>query len=394
MAHPPDPVNAPWGTTVVVSGTSSMGSTTRLAEQELACHLARHVPVLYVDPPVSPVTLWRGGRGREVFAPRLRQAGDNLACLTPVVAPGKDRGPVHPVTDRLTGMEIRRALRHLGADPLAVVLTLPQRRLLDCCPADHWVYWAKDDHQAGATLYGLDAGRLARVEAELAANADTVLVASPPLRERFSRLGASPRLFPNAVDPVPLSGDALPGSETRIGLPRPVAGFFGTLSDRIDWRLLHAVAESGTSLVLVGEERHLRTGSLSSLLERENVRRLPAMPFEEAAALFPAVDVGLVPYTEDTYNRASFPLKVLEYLAAGVGVVSTDLPAARWLDTHQVHVASTPEAFAAAAAAMARQRHDERAVATRRAVADAHTWHRRADELWTLLNAEHHAAAA
>src|SRR5258708_23401667 len=43
------------------------------------------------------------------------------------------------------------------------------------------------------------------------------------------------------------------------------------------------------------------------------------------------MDVGITPYRDTPFNRASFPLKTLEYLGAGLPVVSADLPAARWL---------------------------------------------------------------
>ena len=43
------------------------------------------------------------------------------------------------------------------------------------------------------------------------------------------------------------------------------------------------------------------------------------------------LDVGLTPYRDTEFNRASFPLKTLEYLGAGVPVVTANLPAARWL---------------------------------------------------------------
>jgi hypothetical protein len=40
------------------------------------------------------------------------------------------------------------------------------------------------------------------------------------------------------------------------------------------------------------------------------------------------MDVGLTPYADTPFNQASFPLKTLEYLSAGLPVVSTDLPGA------------------------------------------------------------------
>jgi teichuronic acid biosynthesis glycosyltransferase TuaH len=44
-----------------------------------------------------------------------------------------------------------------------------------------------------------------------------------------------------------------------------------------------------------------------------------------------AIDVGITPYRDSEFNRASFPLKTLEYLSVGTPVVSSSLPAMRWL---------------------------------------------------------------
>jgi len=44
-----------------------------------------------------------------------------------------------------------------------------------------------------------------------------------------------------------------------------------------------------------------------------------------------AIDIGITPYRDTPFNRASFPLKTIEYLGAGVPVISTDIPAAHWL---------------------------------------------------------------
>ena len=48
-------------------------------------------------------------------------------------------------------------------------------------------------------------------------------------------------------------------------------------------------------------------------------------------AYIAAIDIGITPYLDSPFNRASFPLKTLDYLSAGRPAVSTALPAARWL---------------------------------------------------------------
>jgi teichuronic acid biosynthesis glycosyltransferase TuaH len=57
-----------------------------------------------------------------------------------------------------------------------------------------------------------------------------------------------------------------------------------------------------------------------------------------------ALDVGLAPYTDVAFNRKSYPLKVLQYLAAGVPVVSSANGATDDL-VDAVHLAWGPDAF-------------------------------------------------
>lgn len=78
------------------------------------------------------------------------------------------------------------------------------------------------------------------------------------------------------------------------------------------------------------------------------------------------------------FNRASFPLKTIKYLAAGRAVVSTDLPAARWLGTNRLTVANGPRAFADAVEIRLKEPLIEAVVVERQAFAAAHSWSVRA----------------
>ena len=71
---------------------------------------------------------------------------------------------------------------------------------------------------------------------------------------------------------------------------------------------------------------------MEALIARPNVHWLGTKPFAELPSYLGAIDVGLTPYAQSAFNRASFPLKTLEYLAAGRPAVASDLPAHRWLD--------------------------------------------------------------
>jgi teichuronic acid biosynthesis glycosyltransferase TuaH len=159
-----------------------------------------------------------------------------------------------------------------------------------------------------------------------------------------------------------------------------------TLSERIDVALLDAVADRGHQLLLVGDRQATcDPRRLRSLLERPNVRWVGARPFAALPGYLRAMHVGLVPYADTAFNRASFPLKTLEYLAAGRSVVATDLPSLRWLGSEHVRVADTPAQFADAVDAAIREPLSPAPVAARRAFARQHSWSRRGDRLAVAL---------
>ena len=80
-------------------------------------------------------------------------------------------------------------------------------------------------------------------------------------------------------------------------------------------------------------------------------------------------------------------MKTLEYMAAGLPVVATSLPAVRWLDTDLVSIADAPPAFASCALRDAATARDERLVARRREFAMRHSWAERAGRMAELLAA-------
>ena len=252
--------------------------------------------------------------------------------------------------------------------------------LFGACREQTRVFYAKDDYVAGAGLMRISPARLRRADRRQPADADLVVTVSDVLADHYRALGHDPMVIPNGcdvdhfatVDEAPLpEGLALPEA--------PVAGVVGTLAGRIDVALLHAVADADLSLLLVGGRPAPSTDGLGPLVERPGVSWVGPHPFEALPSYLRLMDVGLVPYDpRDPFNQASSPLKVLEYLAAGRPVVTTDLPAVRALDAAiepgLITVADGPEAFAAAVRDAARLARDPQLVARRRAFAAGHGW--------------------
>ena len=117
-------------------------------------------------------------------------------------------------------------------------------------------------------------------------------------------------------------------------------------------------------------------------------------PFEALPGYLAHASVGLVPYTHSAFNRASFPLKTLEYLSAGLPAVSTGLPATLWLDPGDpelIAIAEGPEAYADAVDAALALPLTPELRERRRAFARAHSYERRAADF--LATIDRHLAA-
>jgi glycosyltransferase involved in cell wall biosynthesis len=172
------------------------------------------------------------------------------------------------------------------------------------------------------------------------------------------------------------------------GRPRPRAVYVGNVAAyRIDFALLRAVVEAGIELVLVGAvglgDVEALPEDARALLAHEAVTSVGSQPHHVLPDFLAHCDVALIPFAVNDHTRGSLPLKLWEYLAAGLPVVATDLPnlraAAESDAAGALVLTDSPEAFAAAvqrAAAEPPARRPERS-----ACASAHDWPARMDEI-------------
>jgi teichuronic acid biosynthesis glycosyltransferase TuaH len=369
---------------LIVMAAASHWDGPRLADRHLAEHLGRRRPVLYIDPPISRRRASSDGRLSD--SGRLRRVDTRLWVLDPVVLPAKDRLPVTLLTSLLVRRAVRRAVAQLGL-PVHAVISSTYRPLLRSVAAAHRVYWVLDDYVAGAHLINLPRRRVARAVAARASEADDIVVVSPGLEQSFRAAGYEPELVPNGVDVEKFSVPST-SRPPDIDLSPPVVGYIGGMTDRIDPQMLRVVAERGWSLLLVGPlSRSGGVDHLRPILDMPNVAWLGERPFEEIPAYMASIDVGIIPYRVDGFNVASFPLKALEYLAAGREVVASDLPALRWLETDHIRLADGPTSFAEEVAQAVLRAGDASIEASCRLVAGGHGWADRAASFLRLIDA-------
>jgi len=193
-----------------------------------------------------------------------------------------------------------------------------------------------------ATHRGLAFPNAARsMEEHILRAAGRVVAVSSALATWLTARGVAPSrivVLPNGVDPErfdtgPLAEEQRSAARRRLGLgDRPVVGFVGTLKPWHDVAaLLEAAALMRTegrevSLLLVGDGPE-RSG-LESLVARlglsDRTVFTGAVAHASVADLLSVMDVAVAPYREQESFYFS-PLKLFEYLAAGLPVVTARL---------------------------------------------------------------------
>lgn len=386
LRRPKDAPDPAWDGLVVLCAANNYDGI-KLADQHLAEHLSKLMPVLYVDPPLSSLTAIRNPDvARSLEGPRLRLQAPGLARLTPVVQPYPTRRCMTGVTTTLTRRHLRKAASQLGGNVRAVISAWPQYSIFGTCKEQVSAYWAQDDFVGGAQLLGLNPSHLDSRERQVAATADLVIAANPVVADMWRGRGRDLVLIPFGADVEAYSGVEQAPLPSDVDLHGPIVGFVGQINDRTDLRLLEAVADRGRSILLVGPRNPaFEPQRFDALQQRPNVCWVGPKSFSALPSYLRLIDVGLVPYGDSPFNRSSFPLKTLEYLAAGRGVVATDLPAIRWLATELVAIASEAEPFADHVDRMLDETRSPALIARRKAFAGHHSWASRAADIYEVI---------
>jgi glycosyltransferase involved in cell wall biosynthesis len=221
---------------------------------------------------------------------------------------------------------------------------------------------------------------LPALEAELCCRADLVIATSETLAEERRQYNPSTRWVANGADVAHFGQPARPAAELST-LKRPVVGFVGGLSQWVDLELVAFLARERPrwTFVLIGP-LGIATHAVNELA---NVQLLGPRPYEVLPSYLAGLDVGLIPFREEPVTYHADPIKAYEYLAAGLPVVATDLPALRRL-AHVLRLARTPRQFLAeldSAIGEGRAAH----TAERRAEAARHGWEARFADVARLI---------
>jgi glycosyltransferase involved in cell wall biosynthesis len=106
-------------------------------------------------------------------------------------------------------------------------------------------------------------------------------------------------------------------------------GYIGSIDSRLDYTLLVKLATQNPDkeLVMVGRivaDQPIVKAGITKLRSLPNVRFEGAKSPQELVGYMAHFSVGLIPFVKNEQTKAIYPMKINEYLAAGLPVVSTD----------------------------------------------------------------------
>jgi glycosyltransferase involved in cell wall biosynthesis len=262
----------------------------------------------------------------------LREVERNIFVLAPLALP--IYGPPWAATANklLLRGRVRRAMAHLGfRRPISWSFLPASAPVSGTLGEELVVYQCVDEFSAFGDT---NAQAIARLETELLRKADLVITSAERLRANKAKVNPSTVLVRHGVDVAHFAKACDPRTEIPEDLrrlPKPVFGFYGLVADWVDLEAFAACARAfpNGSVVLIGKVAP-KVG-VSMLEALPNVHFLGRRRYDDLPAYCRGFDVALLPFRNNELTLNANPLKVREYLAAGLPVVASDLPEVRTL---------------------------------------------------------------
>ncbi len=358
---------------------------------EMMSVLARDHKVLYVNNPPTYKNIWQEKRwsalGSSLETIFLKEGGQvHVLHPSPVLPINwlKQEGLYQTLlaqNARVLARNIRGAMRELEmANPIVINAFNPfyGKHLAGKLDEKHLLYYCYDEISAAPWCQAHGA----KAEADFIPLTDLVITSSQALLERKQMLHPHTFLVENGVN-FSLFHQAFHLKKNKHQAQKTTIGYLGSLDDRLDYALLaHCIQQlPNCQFSFVGRVQSQVGRRI--LKAYPNVKLWGAKSPAELPNYLKDFDVGLIPFVKNEFTRNIYPLKINEYLAAGIPVVATDFAPLDAFDD-LVYVASDAHEFLVGVRSGLEPEEASR-VATRVEMARSNAWEQRAGKLSDIL---------
>lgn len=269
------------------------------------------------------------GRKLKGFLKSLEKVRENLYVITPLVIPFHGSKLVEEINKNLLLIQIRTHQKKLKlVEPILWTFAPHIESILGMFGEKLTIYYITDDF---TQFTGHPARAIAKMEDKLINKSDVVIASAKRLVEKKSRNGKKIELVSHGVNhqhfakALTMTSNDWPLDIKKI--KHPIIGFYGEINDWLDLRMLADSANKRPdwSFVLLGRIA-VEVGDIGDITGLPNIYYLGQKDFKDLPGYCAAFDVALIPMKLNELTLNVNPLKLREYLAAGVPVVSAPLP--------------------------------------------------------------------
>ncbi|KAF3884593.1 MULTISPECIES: glycosyltransferase family protein [Nostocales] len=201
-------------------------------------------------------------------------------------------------------------------------------------PSERLIYYNFDDY----VLY-----RPSRKDRILAQEKELIERAAITLCSSYSQLVALQKIHPYASNRIHHYPHGVVNTylnhQPEKSPEAMTVGYVGNLGNRLDWKLIYDVVKAcpEVNFVFVGgidvsaEETSADWyAALKAVFELPNVRNVGKVPSDQVAHYYWSFAINWIPYVVDhSFNQAACPTKIMDGIASGRPIFSTDIPECR-----------------------------------------------------------------
>jgi len=307
-----------------------------LSKKHVMLRFAKHNRVLWINsfgnrkPTTSVYDLKRIVKKLRDFTKGQQQVHPGIFAFSPLAVPFFGSSVARWINQRALKYSVRRVCRQLGFQrPIVWSFYPASGNVVGFLGEEKIVYHCVDEY---SEFTGTDKEAILALERDLMAKCDCVIVSSDRLYETKRPYNENTFLVTHGVDVDHFRRACDPRTvipDEMKRLPRPVIGFFGLIADWVDLDLIRhlAVARPDCTFALIGKV----TTDVSLFEGLPNVHLLGQKSYDELPGYVKGFDLALLPFVMNELTIASNPLKLREYLAAGLPVISSAIPEAEKL---------------------------------------------------------------
>jgi glycosyltransferase involved in cell wall biosynthesis len=285
---------------------------------------------------------------------------------------------IEKLNHRICSPRIHHTLSKLQFEPAVVInafnpfMAYATTSIFDKCPI---IYYCYDN--IGASHWAAKHGP--RLEAEFIKNVDAVIYTSEALKDGHQH-SAPGYVVSNGVDLRNFNRQAL-AAQVSVS-SKKVIGYVGSIDDRLDYDMLEYATKGDPNkeFLFIGRKVGDHWQRLSGYA---NVKFTGAVEPSQLPAMMASFDIGIIPFVKNDFTKNIYPMKVNEYLALGLPVVSTDFAKLDELAPYMAIAKDSATFSTMLDTEMANDDHDKKR--TRKLKAATNSWEQKALEFEKIL---------